>query len=44
MKVLKERCKFNDEQIEYCLAEASLVSSDIAHISYPGFFKSLLDP
>jgi hypothetical protein len=34
MKVLKESGGLNQEEIEQCLAEASVISIDIAHINY----------
>ena len=34
MKVLKEKAKLSDKEIEQCLAESSVVSMDIAHIRH----------
>lgn len=35
VKILKESAGLTDAEIEQCLAEASVLSVDIAHINYP---------
>ena len=42
VKILADLGKLNQEEIEHCLSEVSVLSKDIAHINYPAFMQALL--
>ena len=43
VKILGDLAKLNQEEIEQCLSEVSVVSKDIAHINYPVFMQTMLE-